>query len=115
MFCLNLQSGRKPLLLLGSIVVGVLMVAVGALIQFFDLEREGEALSSTQKVAGYFVMILVCLLMSVFVLSLKLVLKYLIQEFCPCIIMFYSVKTCWLVIYFTSQNNIIIFVYFQNR
>ena len=73
MFCLNLQSGRKPLLLLGSIVVGVLMVAAGALIQFFDLEREGETLSLTQKVAGYFVIVLVCLLMSVYVFALKLV------------------------------------------
>ena len=56
------------MLLVGAIVVGILLITTGALIQFFNLE-EGEDLNATQRVAGYFVIVLVCLLMGVYVIS----------------------------------------------
>ena len=49
--------------------MGVLLVAAAALIQLFDLE-EGTNLSTAQKIAGYFVIIVICLLMASYVLSL---------------------------------------------
>ena len=49
-------------------MVGVLLVAAGALIQAFDLEG-GGTLNVAQTVAGYFVISLVCLLMGVYTLS----------------------------------------------
>ena len=64
-----IQIGRKPLLLVGAVVVGVLLVATGTLVQLFNLE-EGEDLNKTQIIIGYFVIVLVCLLMGVYVVSL---------------------------------------------
>ena len=63
-----LQIGRKPLLLVGAVLVGILLVATGTLVQLFNLE-EGD-LNKTQRIIGYFVIVLVCLLMSVYVISL---------------------------------------------
>lgn len=63
-----LQCGRKPLLLLGTMVMGILLAVAAALIQIFDLE-EGTNLSTAQRTAGYFVIILICLFMASFVLS----------------------------------------------
>lgn len=48
--------------------MGILLVVAAALIQLFDLE-EGTNLSTTQRIAGYFVIILICLFMASFVLS----------------------------------------------
>lgn len=69
-FTISTQSGRKPLLLIGAISVGILLVGAGALIQFFNLEG-GEDLTTAQRIASYFVIILVCLLMSAYVVSLS--------------------------------------------
>ena len=65
---LLLQCGRKPLLLLGTMVMGVLLATAAALIQLFDLE-EGTNLSTAQRTAGYFVIVLICLFMATFGLS----------------------------------------------
>ena len=62
------QSGRKPLLLAGAIVAGTLLVITGVLIQVFDLEG-GEDLSTAQKVAGYFVIVLICLVMGAYIMT----------------------------------------------
>ena len=48
--------------------MGILLVVAAALIKLFDLE-EGTDLSTTQRTAGYFVIILICLFMASFVLS----------------------------------------------
>ena len=48
--------------------LGILLVVAGILIQLFDLE-ESTDLSGTQKIAGYFVIILICLQMSLYVVS----------------------------------------------
>lgn len=56
------------MLLLGTMVMGILLAMAAALIQLFDLE-EGINLSTAQKIAGYFVIILICLFMASFVLS----------------------------------------------
>ena len=48
--------------------MGILLAMAAALIQLFDLE-EGTNLSTAQRTAGYFVIILICLFMALFVLS----------------------------------------------
>ena len=53
---------------MGFVGIGTMLVATGALIQLFDLE-EGADLSKTQEIAGYFVIVFVCLQMSVYALS----------------------------------------------
>ena len=63
-----MQCGRKPLLLLGTMVMGILLAMAAVLIQLFDLE-EGTDLNIAQRTAGYFVIILICLFMASFVLS----------------------------------------------
>ena len=63
-----MQCGRKPLLLFGSTAMGILLVMAAALIQLFDLD-EGTDLSTAQRTAGYFVIVLICLYMATFVLS----------------------------------------------
>ena len=65
---LLLQCGRKPLLLLGFVGIGTLLVVAGILIQLFDLE-ESTDLNGAQKVAGYFVIVVVCLQMSIYGVS----------------------------------------------
>lgn len=65
----TLQIGRKPLLLVGAVLVGILLVATGTLVQLFDLEK-GEDLNKTQRIISYLVIVLVCLLMSIYVVSL---------------------------------------------
>ena len=65
---LLLQCGRKPLLLFGFVGIGTLLVVAGVLIQLFDLE-ESTDLSEAQKIAGYFVIIVVCLQMSIYGVS----------------------------------------------
>ena len=64
-----LQIGRKPLLLVGAVMVGLLLVATGTLVQLFNLEEGGD-LDKTQRIIGYLVIVLVCLLMSVYIVSL---------------------------------------------
>ena len=49
--------------------MGTLLVVTGILIQVFDLEGGGENLSIAQKIAGYFVIVLICLLMSAYIMS----------------------------------------------
>ena len=63
-----LQIGRKSLLLVGTVVLGILLVTTGTLVQLFNLEEED--LNETQRIIGYLVIIMVCLLMSVYVVSL---------------------------------------------
>ena len=82
-----LQCGRKPLLLLGTLVMGILLAMAAALIQLFDLE-EGTNLSTAQRTVGYFVIILICLFMASFVLSFGCVslsmfldIKYMYDDF----------------------------------
>ena len=48
--------------------MGMLLAVAAALIQLFDLE-EGTDLSTAQRIAGYFVIVLICLFMASFVLS----------------------------------------------
>ena len=48
--------------------MGMLLAVAAALIQLFDLE-EGPDLSTAQRTAGYFVIVLICLFMASFVLS----------------------------------------------
>ena len=48
--------------------MGMLLAVAAALIQLFDLE-EGTDLSTAQRTAGYFVIVLICLFMASFVLS----------------------------------------------
>ncbi len=75
------------MLLLGTMVMGILLSVAAALIQLFDLE-EGTNLSTAQRTAGYFVIILICLFMSSFVLSfgyvylaaLPCMINYIINE-----------------------------------
>lgn len=57
------QCGRKTLLLLGAVVLGLSQALAAALIQIFDLENEGD-LSVGRRVAGYLVIGLICLMMS---------------------------------------------------
>ena len=59
-----LQCGRKSLLLLGAIVLGLSLISSAALIQIFDLESESDQ-SAGRRVAGYIVVALICLMMCV--------------------------------------------------
>jgi hypothetical protein len=48
--------------------ISILLVAAGITIQLFDLEGSAD-LSGNQEIAGYFVIILICLQMSLYVFS----------------------------------------------
>lgn len=58
------QLGRKPLFLLGMTVMFVTDIASAVVMLAFDLENSAGGLSVSQKVAGYFVLILVCIFLA---------------------------------------------------